>query len=72
MGTAGTKSINILVIFIKALVIVTLVSFVAFAAANSSGKTDDSGSYCCESEGPWGAGWVWNTDAKECDRSSIS
>ena len=72
MGTAGTKSINILVTFIKALVIIISVSFVASAPAYSWGETDDNGSYYCDSEGFCGAGWVWDTDAKECVKLSIS
>ena len=48
MGTTGTKSFNILVAFMRVLVVLTLVLFSAVAPAYSWGEIDESGSYYCE------------------------
>ena len=72
MGTAGTKPVNILVNFIRVLVVINLVLFSACAPAYSWGEIDESDSYYCEGEGSCGAGWVWNADAKECVRTPMS
>ena len=72
MGTTGAKSFNILVAFMRVLVVLTLVLFSACAPAYSWGKIDESGSYYCEGEGSCGTGWVWNAEAKECVRAPMS
>ena len=72
MGTTGAKSFNILVAFMRVLVVLTLVLFSACAPAYSWGEIDESGSYYCEGEGSCGAGWVWNAETKECVRAPMS
>tara|TARA_S200000501_G_scaffold206053_1_gene193810 strand:- start:51 stop:236 length:186 start_codon:yes stop_codon:yes gene_type:complete len=35
-------------------------------------EIDESGGYYCEGEDTCGAGWIWNTEAKECVKAPIS